>query len=336
MPFELPVPHGLVPSFTSESHQLSWSIRVVVDSWLGLSQAMIEVPIEIVAGSPSDRAVLAPHVADQRVVDLLASLAGWQLAGLAVTRTLEDASLEIGYDYRGEDGTFLVAKIHHPPLGLELSVVPSSTLRSLFVKDVEVDIAAWDRRHHVMVRSPDQALPMLQAVVPALADQTALGTLVRWTDDEIVFEQGVIDLDRDLLAAIASSLERVAAAITAGIALVAPPLPIDLEAWRELARWLDGDLVLGDLSIHGELDGVRVQLGLAFDRHATPVGVHVEVGEPRDGDPPPFDGVIDDAIDLAIAPGIASATSQGVDSLRTRALVETLRGVVAERGGPYR
>ncbi len=45
--------------------------------------------------------------------------------------SLDDATLHIAYDYRGEHGTFLMVGVRHPSLGLGLHVTPSGTMRHL-------------------------------------------------------------------------------------------------------------------------------------------------------------------------------------------------------------
>ena len=332
VPFELPIPADATPGFTTRSHELAWSVVVSFDSWLGIASAQIEIPVELVAGAPVTQTLVPPRVADRRIVEMLAGVVGWRVVNeLSIIRDLGDNRLAIVYDYRGEDGTFVVSRIEFVSLGLELSVVPSSLLRSLFVRDVEVDISPWDRRHHVVVRSPAQAIPPLRAVVPTLLAISGLGELVRWTDDEIVFERAAIDVDAGDIAEAARDLERLVVALDAAHQLVPPPVSVDLEAWRELARWLDGTLVVGDLSIDGELDGRRVQLRAVFERGA-PIGIRAEVGDPSID----VEAVeLDDTI-AGRKTGFASAMIREIDAGRVRALVENLRRLAGERIGPYR
>ena len=322
VPFELPIPADATPGFQTGSHELAWSVMVSLDSWLGLGSAQVEIPVELLAAAGVRPTLVPPRVADRRIVEMLAGVVGWRVVNeLSIVRDLGDNRLAIVYDYRGEGGTFVVSRIEFVPLGLELSVVPSSLLRSLFVRDVEVDISPWDRRHHVVVRSPAQAIPPLRAVVPTLLAITGLGELVRWTDDEIVFERAAIDVDEAEIAEAATSLERLVVALDAAHRLIAPPFFVDLEAWRELARWLAGTLVVGDLSIHGELDGEPVHLRVEFDRDAKPTGIRIEVGDPHaERDDPAF----------------ASAVMAEIDPLQARAKIEEMRTLVGTRAGPYR
>ena len=322
VPFVLPIPGDTTPGFTTLSHELAWSVVVSLDSWLGMGSARIEIPVELVATAGVTQMRVPPRVADRRIVEMLAGVVGWRVVNeLSIVRDLGDNRLAIVYDYRGEDGTFVVSKIEFVSLGLDLSVVPSSLLRSLFVRDVEVDISPWDRRHHVVVRSPAQAIPPLRAVVPTLLAVTGLGELVRWTDDEIVFERAAIDVDEADIDEAATGLERLVVALDAAHRLIAPPFHVDLEAWHELARWLAGTLVVGDLSIHGELDGEIVQLRVEFDRDAKPVGIRIEVGDPN--------AKRDD-------PAFVWAVMVEIDPVRARAKIEEMRNLVGARAGPYR
>ena len=49
-------------------------------------------------------------------------------------------------------------------------------------KDIEIDVYAWDKAHHVDARSAEQVVPFLRNAIPG----AATGSLVRWTDDEIL------------------------------------------------------------------------------------------------------------------------------------------------------
>lgn len=256
---------------------------------------------------------------------------------------------------------------------LGLSVAPASPLRHIFFKDVEVDIAAWDRAHHVQARYPDQAIPFLREVVPALMASGRLGTMVQWEDSELVFERKVVDVTDEDLDIISAQLDVLALTIAAALSkITAPPgLTADLPAWHALSRTLGGKLALGDLAIHGTLDGAPVDLGLAWVE-GRPAIVHVAVGSPDLGSellrtiviwlPRPASDVLaanaaerlvelitrwpEDVAELRVENGVASAAyllpsgePPVADAERVRTLVEGLRavlGVLDPGAGPYR
>lgn len=391
VPFELPIPKTLVPTFETVSHTLQWWLVARSGSFFG-GKVDISVPLEIVdasAAATTAKLTSAPRLGDEQVATLFATFAarnGWQgaaeipdedeaIAGqFAIEREVGDAHLRIAYAYRGPEGTFLTARIGNPLLGLGLSVSPSSSLRHVFFKDVEVDISPWDRAHHVVARSPAQTIPVLRGIVPTLMKASRLGTLVRWNDDELVFERPVSVVDESDLEWMASNLAAVAMVVLAAQRTVMPPpgVTTDLVAWQELAVRLGGRLIVGDLSIDGTLDGVPVDIGLAWTEDHRPTSVHVTVGDPEAASaevrslaislPHPAADVLGhggaerlvdlvtrwpaNIIDLRIFDGVASASyalppgeAPVVDAVRVRELVTALRGVLVAlepSAGPYR
>jgi hypothetical protein len=303
VPFRFDLPRNLAPSFACETHCLSWWLTARTGSFFG-PKVDVALPLHIVdasAAASASRLTSAPRLGDERVAAELAKLAarrGWQggdparpehddddeTAGqLAIERELDGCRLRIAYSYRAEDGTFLVSRIGHPSLGLGLSVTPSSALRHMFFRDIEVDIAAWDRAHRVTARSEEQAIPVLRAIVPALQQAADLGTLVRWSDDALVHELPVTGVKREQLEAMATALEQLAPVIAEAQRAVAPPpgLAVDAPAWRALADELDGTIALGDLSIEGAFQGAPVELGLVWDDEQRPQSIWIAVGDPE-------------------------------------------------------
>ena len=295
-------------------------------------------------------------------------------AQLAIERELEGCRLQIAYSYRAQEGTFLVSRIDHPSLGLGLSVTPSSALRHVFFRDIEIDLAEWDRAHLVTARSEAQAVPVLRAIVPALPRSEHLGTFVRLSDDAIVYELPVSTIDREMLEHVATVLEQLAPAIAAAQRAVPPPpgLAVDPASWRALARELAGTLAMGDLSIDGTFQGAPVELSLVWDAEGRPTAFRVAVGDPEAASAelrairlalahPALDvpdvpsarqlvdllaGWPDDRFDLRVEDGVASALLRlppgeppTADAARVRELVTALYAVrvALDPGhGPYR
>ena len=299
VPFSLAVPRAAVPSFDAASHRLRWTLLARAGSFFG-GKVSITIPLELVdasAAATTARLADAPRLADERVGAVFARFAGtrgWRGhrlgdhddddARIAIERELGNSTLRLTYAYR-EDGTFLVARIATPSLGLGLSVTSSSSLRHVFWKDIEVDITAWDRDHHVTARFADQAIPALKAVVPTLTRLTGLGKLVSWTDDALVFERAVSTLEEPDLVSCDAALEAIAAVIDVARLAVAPPpnLTLELTAWRDLATSLGGELGAGDLSIDGRLGHVPVTLSLVFDSEHDhrPIAFLAGAGDPE-------------------------------------------------------
>jgi hypothetical protein len=388
--FRISLP-SLVPSFTTVTHQLEWWLVARVGSLFG-TKVDAAMPLEILDGTAASwmpTLVAPPRLGDERIAAAFARAAargGWhgvelgagdgdREGELAIAKQVAIGELSLAYAYRGEAGTFTIARIDHAPLGLGLSVEPSSALRELLSRDVEIDLAAWDRVHHVDARSSAQAVPFLQAVVPALMRADKLGALVRWSDTTLVCERPIRAIDADELVTMMAELEQLADALARGHDTLVPPpgLAIDLEAWRALARWLDGELVIGDLSIEGMLDGlpVSVEIVWAEDRAER---VRAAVGDPEKAGEqlrrivfalphpsvdvrfePAAEALVErvttwpeQIVSLRVADGVASAArvieldssgSPAIDVADVRTLVFALRAVIATLApgtGPYR
>lgn len=291
IPFRFSLPEHITPTFETLSHRLRY---VLVASSGGFFRGKVElaVPITIIDASAAEmlpELAPAPRLADERVAQLFDELArhGWQRArtqregDVAVERVVGGSTARMTYTYRGEAGTFLVSTLEPPSLGLDLVVTPASPVRHVFFEDVEVDISDWDRHHHVAARSPAQAIPFLKLVVPALRDTRELGTMIRWTDDALVFERAVATLDETQLGVIGATLAHVAAAFGQAMLDIPPPpdVSVDAPAWRELAHRFDGVAGMGDLSIDGTVERLPASLGLEW-RDGRPRGIRVWVGDP--------------------------------------------------------
>ena len=385
VPFVFPIPQTLPPSFEAATHACGYQLVARTGSFFS---GKIEVAaalqlVDAVAADGTSRHALPPGLTDERVADAFASFArthGWHAVdhadatGMTIARTAGESELQLTYAHRGEAGTFLRARVAHPTLGLGLVVTPASVLRHVFFKDLEVGIADWDRAHAVQARDEAQALPVLRALVPALRDQPALGPLARWTDHALDFERLVVSVDGPDLASAGDLLARLADAIVTASELATPPAActVDVAAWRELARSLDGHLALADLSIAGTRGHLPVHLGLEFDEHARPLAVHASVGDPEQAGevaravtlalPHPAAEVASagasgavaevvarwpaDIVDLHLGNGVAAASLQlspgppcVVDAARVRGLVDALCAVlaaIAPEAGPYR
>jgi hypothetical protein len=381
------LPAAMTPSFTAVTHDVKWFVRFKIGS-LFTTKLEGRIPILILdrrAATNLPALTTAPRLADERVLTVFQSYVQSTLNGNApmtlvaderaafpdeqpaVARAVGDAELRVGYAYRGTDGTFLVARVTYASLGLGLSIRPSSAFRSLLSADIEVGVAEWDRVHRVDAREAAQAVPFLRPLVPT----PRIGDLVRWTDDEIVFERAVTGVSVEDLQNIVEVLGRLAHDLETARAAIAPStgLTLDVDAWHALAKRLDARLCVGDLSITGTLDTTPVELGLVFDERHHPYVMRVAVGDPKlaserarsatlsiarpsavTADATTSERVASilaawspDIEHLELAQGVASAslpvTAGGADATRVRELIRALQGLLAaldETAGPYR
>ncbi|MGE0549934.1 MAG: hypothetical protein AB7O24_01660 [Kofleriaceae bacterium] len=385
VPFEFPLPAAITPSFSTVSHDLSWMLYVSSGSFFSgkLETAIALEIVDASAAATTARLTAAPQLGDDRIASLFAAFAdsyGWRAvadddealaANVVIERELGGLVMRIAHDYRGKDGTYLITQLAYPGLGLGVSVAPSSSLRHVFFRDLEIDVAEFDRGHQVSARSRDQTKPWLAAVVPSLMSVLPLlGTIVRWDDEDLVIERSVASIDSSDLVMIDRALVTLAGAFDRARSAVIPPpeLVVDLEAWRLLARVFHGQLTVGDLSIDGHLEGVPVQLGLEWDLEGQPIGVRAHVGDPDAASALAREVTVAlarpasealacsaqqliepllhwprDIVDLRITDGVASASwtiaDRTADADRVRELVSVLRALVAALdpgAGPYR
>jgi hypothetical protein len=385
VPFRIELPSTMVPSFETTTHRLRWQLVATTGS---LFTAKLEARCGLVLVDAAAAAIAAPlerppRIGEAWIETLFAVVAadlGWRTVpadhdrdhGPALTGDLADGAAELRYDYRGQDGTFLVTRVAHEPLGLGLTVTPGSALRHLLWTDVEIDLPAWDRAHYVAARFAEQAVPFLRAVVPALMQAAELGTMIRWDDDAMVFERPVVTVGEGELRAMIKRVRAVAAVVaSARRDLARPPEPVlDLPAWRDLATWLDASMCPGDLALAGHLDGLPATVDFVWRDHR-PVAVRASLGGPdvsadlhaislRLAQPLAdvlhvrvSDAVLDcvarwppDLVDLVVEGGVASASlplaqtdPRAIDVTRVRALVTSLRALIAALGpttSPYR
>ena len=187
--------------------------------------------------------------------------------GESIERVDGDSRMRMTYEYRGRAGTFLRTSIEHAPLGLGLR---TARTRKRGAADIAPRSAA---QGEAFVRD-------VTAVARRLAG--ALGPVVSWHDDAIVFERAIETLESATLDDASDALVRVDVAIRAARAAIAPPpdLAVDLAAWRALAARLHGAVTPGDLAITGDLDGVAVRASLAFDDRGTPDALIASAGSP--------------------------------------------------------
>jgi hypothetical protein len=383
VPFQFRLPATMTPSFKTITHEVVWHLIASYGSFFS-GKEEVAVALEIVdasAAATTAQLHAAPRLADQRVIAAFEQFAtpnGWIVAqgdedaSPLIERAHAGCDLGIGYAYRGKDGTFLVARVAHPSLGIGLAVTQSSSLRHVFFRDIEIDIAAWDRAHLVSARSAEQAVPFLQKAAPAaLAAIKAIGPLLRWDDDALVFERPIVSVEEPDLRRIALALADLATAIAATRNTIPTPpdLEVDATAMADLAKRWRGRFTPGDLSIEGALDNAPIDLGMQWDEAGKPYCIRASVGSPNDASeqarritlslPRPASDALAtstpealvekltawpaDLRDLHISDGVVSAsllvTGAKVDAARVRELVEALRAVLVAidpGASPYR
>ncbi len=370
VPFEVLVPERVLPSFVADTHFTDWCLAARID------RLELVLPLEILdasAGARTAPLIAAPGLAEARVAAVFEEFAahhGWRAEAASIARAEGGVELRMAYDYRGADGTFLVAHCRYPSFGVGLDVLPSTGLRGLFSSGIQLGVPTWDERHLVHARNASQVVAPLRAVVPSLLSAGVLGGVTRWGDEELVIERKIVTLDTADLLAASDALARIAPNLRRARDLVSPPaeLVVDLPAWRQLARRWSGDLRPGDLAIAGTLDGAPVRLAVRFDDRGAAGALAATVGPTATGSrslaieiaqparnatacPAPLAELIAtwpvELVDLRIADGAATAewrwtapAPYRLDVTHARTLVEALRAIVGRLeplvAGPYR
>jgi hypothetical protein len=304
VPFAMAIPKAITPTFETITHGLRWALTANLERGFMRKDLAVEAPLLIhdASGAATARPLeAAPRLGDERMARMFAKYAsehGWRGADpnavdsdgdgtseeipgqFAIEQQLDDATLRIAYDYRGEHGTFLMAGIRHPALGLGLHVTPSGTMRHLMWRDIEVGISGWDRQHYVAARDEKQASPFLTQVVPSLVEADRVGTLHHWNDHGIWWEQPLPKLDEDLLANVAVQLGVVAQRIAQAMGQIKPPTDIvaDMPGLTELAQRYKAYLCPGDLSLWSSPAGDPVHTQLVRDAEGQAVNVTFSFG----------------------------------------------------------
>lgn len=273
--FAMQVPSTALPSFRALTHAVTWRLEARTGSFFG-GKASTAIALEIldpIAAQDIAPAPPPPRIADaassEQFREAAAQRPGATLADddRALTAEVDDVHVTVAYAYR-QDGDALVATLAYPTLGLDLRVAPSSALRHLFITDLEVDVAAWDRSHYADARFAEQAVPFMKAVIPAWPawPQTTTddrkGTLVRWNDTELVFELPIARVVAGEVVAAFDRFVRLARQLAQARAQLTPPpgLVIAAEAWTGLAAELEGHFSIGDLSLSGAIGGLPCEV----------------------------------------------------------------------------
>lgn len=273
--FAMQVPLTALPSFRAVTHAVTWQLEARTGSFFG-GTAATALALEVLDPTVAD--VIAPAPAPPQIADAASSeqfreavaqrpTAQIAADGLALTAEVEDVHLTVAYVYR-QDGDAFVATLAYPALGLGLRVAASGALRHLFVTDLEVEIAAWDRAHYADARFAEQAVPFMKAVIPAwpVWPQTTKdarpGALVRWNDTELVYELPIARVVAGEIVAAFDRFERLAKQLIHARGQLTPPpgLVIDEPQWAALAAELDGTFSIGDLALAGSLGALPCEV----------------------------------------------------------------------------
>jgi hypothetical protein len=280
VPFEFLVPEDVTPSFRCPAFEHAFALEIEVKAGL-LSRQTLSMPVLIANDSTlrnESMQLAVPSVGASRMEAIGRTVAegrGYAIDGAALTRTIEASDvaveIELRHETRSARGTFLVAALRYPRLGLGLVVEPQTGIAGYFTRDIEIGEKAWDAAHRVSARDAQQAIAFLNDVVPRLGAQEA--TFAAMNDDGARLDAPDPDLSSASLDAFAARAERVAMVLAGAMARV--PLPTRVDAggdWQPLRARLGARFVAGDLSLDdGQLGGTTVEVQTRWEDGPTHV-----------------------------------------------------------------
>lgn len=259
--FRLKIPDTATPARQHRMWRLEWLFEVEARA---RKSAMLRFPIRmlprVVDPDPSVR-LAAPTIGQARVATHWVNVGerrGFTFANMGLQQSRKDLQIEVQREHRGDEGTFLVARFTYPSLGLHIEGGLRRGLRRLAL-GVGLGGGDFEKKHYVKGREDRQVADFMHALIAVLKPFSV--ERIEDTRMEIAregsghSEQALEHFVLDVLA--------VADAWTK--ARNAMPAPIEMregrDSWAALGRRLeDGRFDAGDMSVHGKLDGLSVEV----------------------------------------------------------------------------
>jgi hypothetical protein len=274
IPFRMRIPDNVSPSWRSALWDLDWFLEVEAHvPWS--RNAKLTIPVTLVPRGVAKAKTLRapPTIGSERVTALwskVASEVGWKLDGDVLRGDVGDVRATIRRDHRGGEGFVLHAELRYPSLHLGLDGGERRGFRRILGGGVSIGNPAWDRRHYLAGREPAQMEAFARAVGEALA-RVGLEDL---DDDHAVLLAREAGLT---LGPLRDFVHRaIEVALLIGVARGRIPAPgcmrDAIEAWKTLAKRLDGELELSRMGVVGRFEGDAVEVATAWGLKPEPTG----------------------------------------------------------------
>jgi hypothetical protein len=272
-PFTMQIPE-VPPSAARRRWQLDWRLVVHAVCRFGRDVAF-EVPLTLVAAGlrpalamPADAPVLGSARTDA-IWRQVAAEHGLELDGSAMVGRAGQTSLRIWREHRGRRGLALLARLQYPSLELHLDGGLLGGFRRLIGQEHPPGDSDWERRHYVAGRELVQIQAAWRALFGALAESGSLAAiaLADLSDDELLLELDDPGQSKPPLRALCAVALSVARALPAARAAIPAPAAADVQAWRELADSLDGELELARMVVSCAIDGQRGEIASEWEAH---------------------------------------------------------------------
>lgn len=321
VPFSMRLPNDLVPSGDAQLWSLRWWLEARAEVAWG-RDVLVRAPIEMLPGGTKvhKSRYAAPSVGSERVQQI------WQGVANALGLTLHEDALQTardGVDVRverrtlGGEGTFLTGTLRYRDVGLGVSGGRAAGFRRIVTGGISLGESRWDRLHHLTARDERQA----QVFVARLRGWLMAYRLEALDDTHLVVMHRDAGQSAAVLQRFTHSMLELAEELPKAQAAVPAPAPYagHTEHWTHLAKRLRGALALTDMSVRGELGGMRAVVQTRWLRAGEPVLTNVQLSP---------EGVFDAKYHLAIAGG--EVLSGSLDALPRDA-----RLFLAELGSNY-
>lgn len=279
--FNVVLPAEAPPSYEGFVMKIAWRADITVrrhrrEATGASTPTVTTFPIEVFGGeggagvSRGFKADIA-HLGAERRLLLWAQVAEKMglIHDLEADRLRWTAGAEVNVEVLVEDGptgTFTVAKLAWPPLGMELRVAPRR-LSDVLRGGVETEDDAFDRLYHVEARERSQALAVLGHPVRRV--------LARFEDEGVTVDDegarlavGGNGRDEQALVQLVKRAKALAEGLAKGLGQV--PMPAVLArweaAWRGVAARLGGRFAPGGPWIReGKWNEATVEIGIVWD-----------------------------------------------------------------------
>ena len=260
---------------------LEWQLEVVVGIRWG-RDLTIRVPFRVLPASSRKGDVPSrlapPTVGSDRLREIWRAVGephGLRYDAQTLYGGFGGTTLAIRRDLMGREGIFLIAELTYAPLHLDLEVVQAVGIQRTGRVGVRIGDPSWDREHYVQARDEQQAVEVLRAIAPFLAN----ATLRRLDDERMTLAVRGTGASRSIMQGFVSAAIELAEAFEAVREALPPPTPMRgaVDTWRALASRLDAPLETARMRVEGRLADVGAEVRVAFDERGQPLSTWVAV-----------------------------------------------------------
>lgn len=186
----------------------------------------------------------------------------------------EPIGLVVEREHRGGGGVFLVGTLSYASLHLDLAVEPKKGWLRLGDTGIQLGDKQWDKDHHVSCRDRSQLNAMSSSLLPTLTRFRS----VRMLDESAVVELRNAGASKSKLGAFVRNLVALAHGISHARQQIPPPALMHphTDAWKDLARNLDGALENARMAVTGSLAGVAVAVRTEWTPDGEPLQTVIE------------------------------------------------------------